>query len=49
MNYLIRCPECGQAMPFTDFLDVRNHMYPYCQRQIDYAFNLVIGQTRVSE
>lgn len=43
MDHLVTCPECGQGMPLTDVLDVRNHMAcPFCQRYIDHVSDLVI-------
>lgn len=46
MDHLVTCPKCNQGMPFTDVLDVRNHMAcPFCQRFIDHVSDLVINPT----
>ena len=50
LDHLVTCPECGQGMPLTDVLSVRNHMAcPFCQRFIDHVSDLVIGQRRDEE
>jgi uncharacterized paraquat-inducible protein A len=42
MDHIVKCPECGQGMAFTDILRV-NHKWgcPLCNRYISHVTEIV--------